>query len=62
MDEDLRAEIKQDVERCMPENHYFRQPDTQRLLLVLPCPLKPTMKYCDSDGHYTGRSFCVLQT
>jgi TBC1 domain family protein 5 len=32
-DEELRAEILQDVERCMPENPYFRQPETQRMLL-----------------------------
>ncbi|KAK0284827.1 hypothetical protein LTR35_005741 [Friedmanniomyces endolithicus] len=32
-DEELRAEIQQDVDRCMPENLYFRQPDTQRTLL-----------------------------
>ncbi|KAK6414925.1 hypothetical protein LTR95_017659, partial [Oleoguttula sp. CCFEE 5521] len=29
----LRAEIQQDVDRCMPENMYFRQPDTKRTLL-----------------------------
>ncbi|KAH8595701.1 rab-GTPase-TBC domain-containing protein [Bisporella sp. PMI_857] len=32
-DEEIRAEIFQDVERCMPEEPYFRQPDTQRLML-----------------------------
>lgn len=32
-DQELRAEITQDVERCMPENPYFRQPETQRMLL-----------------------------
>ncbi|SMR50824.1 unnamed protein product [Zymoseptoria tritici ST99CH_1A5] len=32
-DEELRAEILQDVERCMPDNPYFRQPETQRILL-----------------------------
>ncbi|KAK4988446.1 hypothetical protein LTR50_003960 [Elasticomyces elasticus] len=32
-DEELRAEILQDVERCMPENLYFRQPATQAMLL-----------------------------
>ena len=31
--EDTRAEIFQDVERCMPENVYFRQPQTQAMLL-----------------------------
>jgi TBC1 domain family member 5 len=29
----MRAEIFQDVERCMPEEPYFRQPQTQRMLL-----------------------------
>ncbi|OQO03361.1 hypothetical protein B0A48_11619 [Cryoendolithus antarcticus] len=29
----LRAEIQQDVDRCMPENMYFRQPDAKRMLL-----------------------------
>ncbi|KAG9239781.1 rab-GTPase-TBC domain-containing protein [Amylocarpus encephaloides] len=33
MDEEIRAEIYQDVERCMPEEDYFRQPETQRILL-----------------------------
>ncbi|KAL8828906.1 MAG: hypothetical protein Q9191_002318 [Dirinaria sp. TL-2023a] len=32
-DEELRAEIFQDVERCMPENSYFREPATQSMLL-----------------------------
>jgi TBC1 domain family protein 5 len=32
-DEEIRAEIYQDVERCMPEEEYFRQPHTQRILL-----------------------------
>ncbi|KAI9833052.1 MAG: hypothetical protein M1819_003885 [Sarea resinae] len=32
-DEELRAEIFQDVERCVPENSYFRQPSTQTMLL-----------------------------
>ncbi|KAL9578064.1 MAG: hypothetical protein Q9203_007228 [Teloschistes exilis] len=32
-DEELRAEIFQDVERCMPENLYFREPATQAMLL-----------------------------
>ena len=32
-DEELRAEIWQDVERCMPENSYFREPATQAMLL-----------------------------
>jgi TBC1 domain family protein 5 len=34
-DEEIRAEIYQDVERCMPEEEYFRQPETQRILLDL---------------------------
>jgi TBC1 domain family member 5 len=29
----MRQEIFQDVERCMPENTYFRQPDTQNMML-----------------------------
>ncbi|KAI9791900.1 MAG: hypothetical protein M1833_001318 [Piccolia ochrophora] len=32
-DENLRAEILQDVERCMPDNTYFRRPDVQKMLL-----------------------------
>jgi TBC1 domain family protein 5 len=32
-DEEIRAEIYQDVERCMPEEEYFRQLHTQRILL-----------------------------
>ncbi|KAH6682054.1 rab-GTPase-TBC domain-containing protein [Halenospora varia] len=32
-DEEIRAEIYQDVERCMPEEEYFRRPETQRILL-----------------------------
>lgn len=32
-DEELRAEIFQDVERCMPDNLYFREPRTQSMLL-----------------------------
>ncbi|MCJ1398182.1 hypothetical protein MMC11_001379 [Xylographa trunciseda] len=32
-DEILRDEIYQDVERCMPENLYFREPTTQTILL-----------------------------
>ncbi|RDW83406.1 RabGAP [Coleophoma crateriformis] len=32
-DEEMRAEIFQDVERCMPEEPYFRQPETQRMML-----------------------------
>ncbi|KAL9127510.1 MAG: hypothetical protein Q9217_003640 [Psora testacea] len=34
-DEELRAEIFQDVERCMPENAYFREPSTQSMLLEI---------------------------
>ena len=33
LDEELRAEIFQDVERCMPENLYFREPHSQTMLL-----------------------------
>lgn len=32
-DEEIRAEIFQDIERCMPEEPYFRQADTQRFML-----------------------------
>ncbi|KAG0652171.1 TBC1 domain family member 5 [Hyphodiscus hymeniophilus] len=32
-DEEMRAEIFQDVERCMPEEPYFRTPRTQRMML-----------------------------
>ncbi|KAM0719954.1 hypothetical protein Q7P37_004089 [Cladosporium fusiforme] len=47
-DEELRAEIQQDVDRCMPENLYFRQPDTQRMLLDILfvfCKLNPDLGY-----------------
>lgn len=32
-DEELRAEILQDVDRCMPEVAFFRRPETQRTML-----------------------------
>lgn len=32
-DEEIRAEIFQDVERCMPEEPYFRRPQTQTMML-----------------------------
>ncbi|PBP26592.1 RabGAP/TBC [Diplocarpon rosae] len=32
-DEEMRAEIFQDVERCMPEEPYFRRPETQKIML-----------------------------
>jgi TBC1 domain family protein 5 len=32
-DEEIRTEIFQDVERCMPDEPYFRKPETQRILL-----------------------------
>ncbi|KAF2837738.1 ATP-dependent metallopeptidase Hfl [Patellaria atrata CBS 101060] len=47
-DESLRAEIFQDVERCMPENVYFRQPSTQNMLLDILfvfCKLNPDVGY-----------------
>lgn len=47
-DQELRAEILQDVERCMPENPYFRQPETQRMLLDILfvfCRLNPDVGY-----------------
>ncbi|QDS73666.1 hypothetical protein FKW77_002618 [Venturia effusa] len=47
-DETLRQEIFQDVERCMPENIYFRQPATQTMLLdilFVYCKLNPDVGY-----------------
>ncbi|KAJ9637267.1 hypothetical protein H2199_007554 [Coniosporium tulheliwenetii] len=47
-DEELRAEIFQDVERCMPDNTYFRQPTTQNMLLdilFIFCKLNPDVGY-----------------
>ncbi|KAB2572898.1 TBC1 domain family member 5-like protein B [Lasiodiplodia theobromae] len=47
-DEALRAEIFQDVDRCMPDNTYFRQPDTQKMLLdilFIFCKLNPDVGY-----------------
>ncbi|KAL8920614.1 MAG: hypothetical protein Q9172_004413 [Xanthocarpia lactea] len=47
-DEDLRAEIFQDVERCMPENLYFRETATQSMLLdilFIYCKLNPDIGY-----------------
>ncbi|KAI9824133.1 MAG: hypothetical protein M1826_007447 [Phylliscum demangeonii] len=47
-DELLRAEIQQDVERCMPENAYFRDRSTQRQLLdvlFIFCKLSPDIGY-----------------
>ncbi|OJD36351.1 tbc domain-containing protein [Diplodia corticola] len=47
-DEALRAEIFQDVDRCMPDNTYFRHPDTQRMLLdilFIFCKLNPDVGY-----------------
>ncbi|KAB8297186.1 hypothetical protein EYC80_002564 [Monilinia laxa] len=32
-DEEIRAEIFQDIERCMPDEPYFRQADTQKFML-----------------------------
>ncbi|PQE16062.1 WD repeat domain-containing protein [Rutstroemia sp. NJR-2017a WRK4] len=32
-DEEIRAEIFQDIERCMPEEPFFRQPHIQRIML-----------------------------
>lgn len=32
-DEEMRAEIFQDIERCMPEEPYFREPHTQQIML-----------------------------
>lgn len=47
-DETVRQEIYQDVERCMPENVYFRQPATQKMLLdilFIYCKLNPDVGY-----------------
>ncbi|KAI9885042.1 MAG: hypothetical protein M1823_003176 [Watsoniomyces obsoletus] len=47
-DEALRAEIWQDVERCMPDNDYFRLPSTQRMLLdvlFIFCKLNQDISY-----------------
>ncbi|KAF1843060.1 RabGAP/TBC [Cucurbitaria berberidis CBS 394.84] len=47
-DEDLRAEIFQDIERCMPDNVYFRQPATQNMMLDILfvwCKLHPDIGY-----------------
>ena len=47
-DEELRAEIQQDVERCMPEEQYFRQAKTQRMLLdilFIFCKMNPDVGY-----------------
>lgn len=38
----------QDVDRCMPDNAYFRQPETQRMLLDILfvfCKLNPDVSY-----------------
>lgn len=32
-DEEIRAEILQDIERCMPEEEFFRRAKTQRMML-----------------------------
>ncbi|KAI5273903.1 RabGAP/TBC [Aureobasidium subglaciale] len=47
-DEELRAEIMQDVDRCMPDIIYFRQPQTQTMLLdvlFVFCKLNPDVGY-----------------
>ncbi|KAH7402334.1 rab-GTPase-TBC domain-containing protein [Phaeosphaeria sp. MPI-PUGE-AT-0046c] len=47
-DEALRAEIFQDIERCMPENVYFRQPGTQDMMLDILfvwCKMHPGIGY-----------------
>lgn len=47
-DEELREEIKQDVDRCMQENPYFRLPETQRIMLdilFVYCRLNPDVSY-----------------
>lgn len=47
-DETLRAEILQDVDRCMPENTYFREASTQAMMmdvLFIFCKLNPDIAY-----------------
>ncbi|KAF2176456.1 RabGAP/TBC [Zopfia rhizophila CBS 207.26] len=47
-DEALRAEIFQDIERCMPDNMYFRQPATQNMMLdilFIFCKMHPGIGY-----------------
>ncbi|KAJ8108960.1 hypothetical protein OPT61_g7803 [Boeremia exigua] len=47
-DEALRAEIFQDIERCMPDNVYFRQPATQNMMLDILfvwCKMHPNIGY-----------------
>ncbi|KAI4655045.1 uncharacterized protein J4E79_008110 [Alternaria viburni] len=47
-DEELRAEIFQDIERCMPDNVYFRQPATQTMMLDILfvwCKMHPDIGY-----------------
>jgi len=47
-DEALRAEIFQDIERCMPDNVYFRQPGTQDMMLDILfvwCKMHPGIGY-----------------
>jgi TBC1 domain family member 5 len=47
-DEALRTEILQDVERCMPEEEYFRKPEAQRMLLDILfvfCKMNPDVGY-----------------
>ncbi|KAJ4993758.1 tbc domain-containing protein [Stagonosporopsis vannaccii] len=47
-DEALRAEIFQDIERCMPDNVYFRQPATQNMMLdvlFVWCKMHPSIGY-----------------
>ncbi|KAH7070500.1 rab-GTPase-TBC domain-containing protein [Paraphoma chrysanthemicola] len=47
-DESLRAEIFQDIERCMPDNVYFRQPGTQDMMLDILfvwCKMHPGIGY-----------------
>lgn len=44
----MRIEIMQDVERCMPEEQYFRDASTQRIMLdilFIYCKLNPDVGY-----------------
>ena len=64
-DDELRAEILQDVERCMPETQYFRQPDTQRMLidiLFVFCKLNPDVGYRQGMHEIAAPILWVIET
>jgi TBC1 domain family member 5 len=59
-DEALRAEIALDVERCMPESTYFRDPHVQRMLgdaLFVWCRSNPSVGY--RQGMHEVVAMCV---